>query len=183
MALTYSPNPDSRLRFPSIKLQTVFGETYDAQIIPKDHCKVLAFICNHCPYVKAVEDRFVQLALEFKGRPVSFLAICANDWTEFPEDAPEHLAKRAKEKSYPFPYLVDADQALAKQVGAVCTPEFYVFGSNNSLFYRGRLDDSWKNPMLVKRRDLYDAINSCIDEKTLKWEVVPSMGCSIKWKE
>jgi hypothetical protein len=183
MALMYTPAPDTKIRFPKFELPTVYGETFKSSSVPADHCKVLLFICNHCPYVKAVEDRLIELANSFKSQKVSFIAVCSNDWTEHPEDSPKNLATHAQKKGYPFPYLVDENQTLAKTVDAVCTPDFFVFSANGELTYRGRLDDSWKNPKLVKRRELYEAINNTLRNTTVTWDIVPSMGCSIKWKE
>ena len=104
------------------------------------------FICNHCPYVVAVEERIIGLAREFEARGVQFVGICANDAETYPDDAPDKLAERAKAKGYGFPYLHDASQEVAKTFGAVCTPDIYVFDGDKKLFYRGRIDDAWKEP-------------------------------------
>jgi len=183
MALTYTPVTDPKIKFPDFELRDVFGVPFKSSQVPDKNVKVLMFICNHCPYVQAIEDRLIETAKSFVGKAVSFLAVCSNDWTEHPEDSPAELAKRAKGKQYPFTYLVDDSQSLAKKVGAVCTPDFFVFSSTNELVYRGRLDDSWKNPALVKRKELYNAILSTLESKQNAWEEIPSMGCSIKWKD
>ncbi|HCU26043.1 MAG TPA: thioredoxin family protein, partial [Deltaproteobacteria bacterium] len=101
------------------------------------------FICNHCPYVKAVEDRILELNREFHPQGIQFVGICANDPSDYPEDSPAKLFQRWKEKNYDFPYLFDESQQTARDYGAVCTPDLYVFDSAQRLFYHGRIDDNW----------------------------------------
>lgn len=182
MALTYTPETDFSLTLPSFQLPTVFGKSFHSHNLESARVKVLLFICNHCPYVKAIEDRLIALAQSYQDQPVHFLAICSNDPSEYPEDHPDELAKHAKLKGYPFDYLIDESQELAKLVGAVCTPDIFVFDDNNHLFYRGRLDDSWKDPSKVTRQELKMAIDAGLTAKPLEFKPVPSMGCSIKWK-
>ena len=146
------------------------------------------FICNHCPYVQAVEDRLIELVRSYGSRQICFLGICSNDPTDYPEDRPEALLTRAKEKNYPFKYLVDDSQAVAKNFGAVCTPDFFVFspadGSDQRhLYYRGRLDDSWKNPARVTQQEMKAALDGLLLAKPAPERQIPSMGCSIKWKD
>lgn len=143
---------------------------------------VVAFICNHCPYVKTIEDRLLALAREMAGRGVQFVAISPNDADRYPDDAPEALGARAREKDYPFPYLYDETQQVARAYGAVCTPDFFVFDAEHRLAYRGRLDDG--TPAREQTTtDLRDALNELLDSGTVTREQIPSMGCSIKWKE
>lgn len=183
MSLTYSPETDISITIPSFKLPDVNGNIFDSKTFEHSKVKVVFFICNHCPYVKAIEDRIIQLASSFASQPVHFVGICSNDAKDYPEDRPEELARRSQEKSYPFAYLVDESQEVARSFGAVCTPDFFVFDSNGHLFYRGRLDDSWKDPSKVTREELKEAIQMGLEVKPLDFKPIPSMGCSIKWKE
>lgn len=144
---------------------------------------VIMFICNHCPYVKAIEDRLIQLGADLKIKNINVVAICSNDPETYQEDSFDNLQKRAREKEYSFTYLYDADQSVAKKFGAVCTPDFFVYDSCNNLAYRGRLDDSWKEPNLVKTRELYEAVLELAQDKKISRSQTPSMGCSIKWKK
>lgn len=157
------------------------GKTYSRKDYWKSRGLVVMFICNHCPYVKAIEDRLIALANEFIPKEISFLAICSNDPSEYPEDAPGELLKRWQEKQYPFPYLIDESQDVAKAFGAVCTPDIYVFDSALKLRYRGRLDDSWRDPKNVNKRELREALLALLEGRSVM-EQNPSMGCSIKWK-
>lgn len=141
------------------------------------------FICNHCPYVKAVEERILTLARSFDKNQVAFVAICSNDPNEYPEDSFENLKKRWEEKEYSFPYLHDKSQAVAISFDAVCTPDFFVYDKNRKLAYRGRLDDNWKEPLKVTREDLKHAIEALLKGERPGEQQYPSMGCSIKWLE
>jgi thiol-disulfide isomerase/thioredoxin len=143
---------------------------------------VVMFICNHCPYVKAIEDRMIGLAREFEGRGVRFVGICANDAASYPDDAPAALAARARQKGYGFPYLHDATQTVARAFGAVCTPEFFVYDRAGRLAYRGRLDDSWKEPAKVTRRELAAAIEAALAGSVVEGPQRPALGCGIKWR-
>lgn len=143
---------------------------------------VVAFICNHCPYVQAIEDRLLALAREMQPRGVQFIGICSNDPQQYPEDAPEALARRAREKDYPFPYLHDASQEVARAFDAVCTPDFFVYDAQRLLVYRGRLDDG-RPGHEPTTSDLRDALEELLQTGQVSLEQHPSMGCSIKWKE
>jgi thiol-disulfide isomerase/thioredoxin len=182
MALVHTPAPALGSKCPDFSLPAVFGgKTFSLKSFEKSDVLVVMFICNHCPYVKAVEDRLIELAKVYRTKGVSFVGICSNDATEYPEDSFENLGKRAKDKGYSFPYLHYEDQKVAHAFGAVCTPDFFIYDQKRQLAYRGRLDDSWKDPALVKKQDLADAIE-CILENEAIAEQIPSMGCSIKWK-
>ncbi|OQW46586.1 MAG: alkyl hydroperoxide reductase [Proteobacteria bacterium SG_bin7] len=183
MALTHTPTPDLNFHCPDFSLPAVDGKTYSLADFRKSEVLVVMFICNHCPYVKAIEDRLINLGNHFKSQSVQFVAICSNDAEGYPEDSFENLKKRWTEKKYPFPYLHDQDQRVAKNFGAVCTPDFFVFNKNRGLQYRGRLDDSWKDPSQVTRQELKGAIETILNGKTMPKEQNPSMGCSIKWKD
>lgn len=181
MALTYTPAGQVGTPCPQFSLPSVDGRTLTRADYARAKAVVFMFICNHCPYVQAIEDRLIQLAHEYAAKNVAFVAICSNDPSEYPEDAPGELRARAEAKQYPFPYLVDESQEVAKAFGAVCTPDLYLFDSALKLRYRGRLDDSWRNPKNVQRRELKEAIDALLEARSIL-EPNPSMGCSIKWK-
>ncbi|MEE3276311.1 MAG: thioredoxin family protein, partial [Candidatus Thermoplasmatota archaeon] len=127
-------------------------------------CMVVIFTCNHCPYAQAVENRIIALARQFQNE-VDFVAISANDAENFPDDSPGKMAQRAREKGYPFPYLYDESQAVAQAYGAACTPDFFLYGPERQLAYRGRLDDNWKEPENVQCQDLRNAIDAVLAGK------------------
>lgn len=181
MALTYTPPGALGQRLPSFNLKTVTGETVSSSSLRGAKAVVVMFICNHCPYVKAIEERLIALAHSFRGRGVDFVGICSNDPTDYPEDAPAALLQRWKDKNYGFPYLIDSEQTVARDFGAVCTPDIFVFDNEQILKYRGRLDDSWRHPQSVQKQELRDAIEAILQGRPAPLQN-PSMGCSIKWK-
>lgn len=183
MALTYTPPGERGFRLPEFQLKGVDGKTYCSQDFAKYRATVFMFICNHCPYVQAIEDRLVEMARRLSGPDVAFVAICSNDPDDYPEDSFPAMTARAQQKGYPFVYLHDLSQDVAKSFGAVCTPDFFIFDEKQSLFYRGRLDDSWKDPAQVRRRELEEALRACLAGDQPPLRPVPSMGCSIKWRE
>lgn len=183
MALTYTPAGELGSRLPDFILPSVDGKSISSvDLCQNKKALVVMFICNHCPYVKAIEDRLIQLAHDLGKKGAAFVAICSNDPTEYPEDAPAELRKRWRDKNYGFPYLVDADQSVAKAFGAVCTPDIFVYDNQQALCYRGRLDDSWRDPQKVSHQELRLAVEAVLAGKTPSRDQNPSMGCSIKWK-
>ena len=145
---------------------------------------VVAFICNHCPYVKAVIDRIVRDAHDLADIGVGFVAISSNDVEAYPEDSFENMKAFAAAHDFPFPYLHDEDQSVARAWGAVCTPDFFGFNAAMELQYRGRLDASRKQSGPADlRRDLYEAMRQVAETGRGPQEQVASMGCSIKWKD
>lgn len=184
MALVHTPDvPNFGKACPDFTLTSTEGKNFSLKDFINHKPLVIMFICNHCPYVKAIEDRLIQLGHDLKKKNINVVAICSNDPSTYNEDSFENLQKRAREKNYPFPYLHDADQVVAQTFGAVCTPDFFVYDNNNKLAYRGRLDDSWKDPSAVKIRELYDAVLELEQNKLISRPQTPSMGCSIKWKK
>jgi thiol-disulfide isomerase/thioredoxin len=160
----------------------VDGKTYARGDFAEKPVMVVMFICNHCPYVQAVEDRFIALARAFTPRGVQFVGICSNNALAYPDDAIPRLAERAQAKEYGFPYLHDESQDMARAFDAVCTPEFFVYDKSRALRYHGRLDDNWKEPSQVTRRELALALEALLDGKAPAADQKPSLGCSIKWK-
>ncbi len=142
---------------------------------------LVVVLCNHCPYVQAVDDRINALARDYAGR-CDVVAINPNDAEAYPEDGFEAMRARAAAKGYAFPYLHDEDQSVARAFGAVCTPDFFLYDGGRRLAYRGRLDDSWKDPSAVTRQDLREALDAVLAGRPPAAAQKPSMGCSIKWK-
>lgn len=180
MALLYSLSSEIGKKLPEIKLKDTTGTWVDCSSFGESPILIM-FICAHCPYVLAIEDRFLELSVNY-GKDIQFIGICSNDSTQYPEDSSENLHKRVIAKKYTFPYLIDEDQTVAKEFNVACTPEFFLFSSEKKLVYHGRLDDSWKDPNLVTSSDLQDAIEALLKGKEVTPNQFPSMGCSIKWK-
>ena len=143
---------------------------------------LIVVMCNHCPYVQAVDGRINELAKEFKGR-CEVVGINANDAEAYPEDDFESMRSRAQEQGFVFPYLRDESQAIVKALGAVCTPDFFLFDGTRKLRYRGRLDDNWKDESRVTRQELRLAIEALLSGQPIPEPQSPSMGCSIKRKQ
>jgi peroxiredoxin len=144
---------------------------------------LVMFICNHCPYVKAVQQRMIRDASDLQALGIGVVAINSNDPTEYPEDSFENMKKVAQELGYPFPYLFDETQEIAKAYGAVCTPDFFGYNANLELQYRGRLDASRKETAPPDaRRELFEAMKQIAETGKGPTEQIPSMGCSIKWR-
>lgn len=183
MALTYTPELELGQKMPQFTLPTVFNKTFSSSEIQSAKVKVIVFMCAHCPYVQAIESRLIELGDKIKSIGGVMVGICSNDPTDYPEDAPDKLAERARQKGYTFEYLVDESQSVARSFGAVCTPDFFVYDEMNSLAYRGRLDDSWKDATKVTREELWEAAQLIARGSKPASEQAPSMGCSIKWRE
>lgn len=183
MALTYTPPAALGTSCPDFSLPGTDGRVHSKSEFTDAKVLVVMFICNHCPYVVAVEDRLLTLARELGGKDVKFVAISSNDANDYPLDSFENMKKRATEKKYPFPYLYDEDQSVAEAFTAVCTPDFFVYDRSGKLGYRGRLDDSWKDPSQVKSQELREAILALREGSAAPQEQKPSMGCNIKWKK
>lgn len=142
---------------------------------------LVVVMCNHCPYVQAVDDRINALARDFAGR-CDVVAINGNDPQAYPEDAFPAMQDRARAKGYVFPYLHDPSQEVVRAFGAVCTPDFFLFDGQRRLAYRGRLDDNWKDPDRVSRPDLRLAIEALLAGAPVPQPQRPSLGCSLKWR-
>lgn len=145
---------------------------------------VVVFICNHCPYVKAVIDRIVRDARDLEALGIGFVAINSNDAASYPEDSFDRMKEFAAQHAFTFPYLHDEDQSVARAYDAACTPDFFGFNKDMELQYRGRLDESRARPAASDtRRDLFEAMRQVAETGEGPREQIPSMGCSIKWKE
>ncbi|NOZ45232.1 MAG: thioredoxin family protein [Chlorobi bacterium] len=151
--------------------------------LKSDKATVIMFICNHCPYVKHVNKGLVELANDYIVKGVSFIAINSNDADNYPEDSPENMKKAAGELKYPFPYLFDETQEVAKAYDAACTPDFNIFNGDMQCVYRGQLDSSRPgNNIPVTGKDIRKALDLILEGKTVPEEQIPSVGCNIKWK-
>lgn len=166
-------------------LPGVDGRTWTLQDCRGEKGLLVMFICNHCPYVKAVRDRIVRDARELKEQyGINSVAIMSNDPSDYPEDSFENMRQVAEEFDFPFPYLMDETQEVAKAYGAVCTPDFFGYNADLELQYRGRLDESRKEAAAPDvKRDLFEAMVQVAETGRGPAEQIPSMGCSIKWKE
>jgi peroxiredoxin len=144
---------------------------------------LVAFICNHCPFVLHIKDAFAAFAREYAGRGLGIVAISSNDVTHHPDDHPEKMAKLARETGFSFPYLYDETQEVAKAYGAACTPDFFLFDDAHGLVYRGRFDAATPgNSEPVTGEELRAACDALLDGEPIADEQRPSVGCSIKWK-
>ncbi len=143
---------------------------------------VVVFTCNHCPYVLHVEDALLEVARVYQGRGVPFVGICANDAEHYPDDSFENMARRAQQKRYPFPYLHDESQEVARAYGAECTPDFFVYDRARRLVYRGRFDETRPGQGTPTGRDLRQALDQLLDTGAVTMEQYPSMGCNVKWR-
>lgn len=160
----------------------------DGRVWTRDECRgekglLVMFICNHCPYVKAVRERIVRDARDLQALGVGCVGIMSNDTADYPEDSFENMQRIAAELGFTFPYLLDESQSVAKAYGAVCTPDFFGYNGDLGLQYRGRLDASRKEtaPEGVPR-DLFEAMRQVAETGRGPQDQIPSMGCSIKWK-
>ena len=183
MAALETPVCDFGRPAPDFALPGVDGEVWTLQDCRGEKGLLVMFICNHCPYVKAVRDRIVRDARELLDHGVRSVAIMSNDPTEYPEDSFENMERVARELDVPFPYLLDESQAVAKAYGAVCTPDFFGYNGDLQLQYRGRLDASRKDTAPADaRRDLFEAMVAVARTGQGPAEQIPSIGCSIKWR-
>ncbi|MBT4653786.1 MAG: thioredoxin family protein, partial [Thiotrichales bacterium] len=142
---------------------------------------LIMFICNHCPYVKSIINRIIRDASELYKLGINSVGIMSNDPNEYEEDSFENMKKIASDLNFPFPYLIDETQEVAKSYGAVCTPDFFGYNKNLGLQYRGRLDESRKESVTDAKRELFEAMRAIAETGKGPVNQIPSMGCSIKW--
>jgi peroxiredoxin len=178
-----TPICDFGLAAPDFTLPGVDARDWSLQQCAGERGLLVMFICNHCPYVKAIQQRIVRDTKALAQLGVNSVAIMSNDPAEYEEDSFENMIRIAKQMDYPFPYLFDETQAVAKSYGAVCTPDFFGYNADLELQYRGRLDASRKETAGADvRRDLFEAMKMVADTGRGPQEQIPSMGCSIKWR-
>ncbi len=182
MVRTETPICDFGLAAPDFRLAGVDGRTYALADVRGPNGLLVMFICNHCPYVKSVRERIIRDARELEVLGVASVAIMSNDPADYPEDSFDNMKKIATQLQFPFPYLYDETQEVAKKYGAVCTPDFFGYNQDLKLQYRGRLDESRKEPVPNARRDLFEAMKQVAQTGEGPRDQIPSMGCSIKWK-
>jgi thiol-disulfide isomerase/thioredoxin len=164
-------------------VEPLTGKTIKLEDIKSDKATVVMFICNHCPYVIHVNDELVRLGNEYRAKGIGFVGINSNDAVNYPQDGPEKMAEHAKAIGYPFHYLFDETQEVAKAYKAACTPDIYVFDKDLKLVYRGQLDDSRPGSLAeVSGNDLRAALDAILDGKEVNPNQIPSIGCNIKWK-
>ncbi len=164
-------------------LNTIDGNYTTSEKVFGKKGTVVMFLCNHCPFVVHVNPMLVQLANEFHGEDISFVGISSNDIEAYPDDSPGKMKTQALRLGYPFPYLYDQTQEVARAYDAACTPDFFVYNAEKKLIYRGQLDDSRpQNGIPLTGNDLRKAIDSIINERPLQGLQKPSIGCNIKWK-
>jgi len=167
---------------PSFRLPGVDGRDYSLQDFKDKEVVIVMFSCNHCPTVKAYENRFIELQDDYEGKGVTLIAINANDDKKYSEDSFENMKIRAKEKGFNFPYLRDESQKVAKAYGAERTPEVFVFDRKRILRYHGRIDDNVHAPDQVRETYLRDAIDAILEGRAVPLEETEPVGCTIKWK-
>jgi peroxiredoxin len=168
---------------PDFRLPGVDGRTHALSDLRGERGTVVAFICNHCPYVIAVADRLAAEARALAEIGVATVAICSNDATAYPEDSFENMKAFAARHGFGFPYLHDESQAAARAYGAVCTPDFFGYDRDLRLRYRGRLDESGRGPARPgARRELHEAMAAVAETGRGPADQTPSIGCSIKWR-
>lgn len=182
MARTETPVCDFGRPAPDFALPGVDGRVWRLQDVRGPRGLLVMFICNHCPYVQAVRERILRDARELETLGVHSVAIMSNDPTDYPEDSFDSMKQVAAEFKFPFPYLYDATQTVARAFGAVCTPDFFGYNADLRLQYRGRLDASRKDPVPDARRDLFEAMKLVAQTGRGPQDQIPSMGCSIKWR-
>jgi len=162
---------------------TISGKTLSLDELKSDRVTVIMFICNHCPYVRAWEDRMVEIQADYADKGVQLIAISSNDVAAFPEDSLEMMRQEAQEAGYGFPYLFDETQDVAKAYRAACTPDFFLFDGEGRLIYRGQFDDSRPgNGVPVTGNDLAAAVDALLEGAPVPRGQKPSIGCNIKWK-
>ncbi|MFS4466853.1 thioredoxin family protein [Maribacter sp. 2210JD10-5] len=168
---------------PSFNLpDTVSGKTLSLSDLKSDTATVIAFICNHCPFVHHINESLVEVANDYQAKGVQFIAISSNDVDFYPQDGPQMMGRVADSLGYPFPYLYDESQKAARDYQAECTPDFFVFDGNLELAYRGRFDETRPGMGRPTGRELSAALDALVAGASVNDQQHPSIGCSIKWK-
>ena len=183
MVRTQSPICEFDLPAIDFRLKGVDDQYYDLNSLKGENGLLIMFICNHCPYVKSIISRIIRDTSELKQAGINSVGIMSNDQTEYEEDSFENMKKMALSNNFPFPYLVDETQQVARAYGAVCTPDFFGYNNKLGLQYRGRLDESRKESVDGAKRELFEAMKQISRTGRGPDHQIPSMGCSIKWFE
>jgi len=182
MAELGTPAPSFELPISNPGVDDFYGGVRALEDYDGAEAVVIIFMCNHCPYVKHIEDTLASVAGEYQERDVQFIGICSNDAEKYPEDGFERMTERAQEKGFPFPYLHDESQEVAREYGALCTPDFFVYDQDRDLVYRGRFDETRPKKGKAHGGDLKQALDELLENGAIEMEQHPSMGCNIKWK-
>ena len=184
MTLTSSKMIPLGTQAPDFNLpDTISGEKISLAQLKSSKATIIMFICNHCPFVQYIHEKLTELAREYQAKDIQFIAINSNDIENYPEDSPKKMREVAKAFNYPFPYLFDETQEVAKAYQAECTPDFYIFDKNLTCVYRGRFDDSTPGRNIpVTGTDLRNALDNILSGKSIDLDQKPSLGCNIKWK-
>ena len=177
-----TPICDFGWKAPSFHLPGTDGHMYDFQDLKGEKGLLVAFICNHCPYVIAIIDRLVADAQILSDEGINTVAIMSNDYRAYPADAPHLMVEFAARHEMPFPYLIDESQDVARAYGAICTPDFFGLNADGALQYRGRLDDAQRQVTANRNAELLQAMRLIAETGHGPKNQIPSMGCSIKWK-
>lgn len=176
-----TPICDFGWKAPDFTLQDPDGVSFTMSEHMGDKGLLIAFICNHCPYVQAIADRFADDVRELQAQGINVLAVMSNDYRYVEVDSPRFMKRYAQEKGFTFPYLVDEGQSVGRAYGAVCTPDFFGFNKHGKLQYRGRLDDAGMGDPTNRQKELVDAMLQIAQTQKGPRHQRPSMGCSIKW--
>jgi len=164
-------------------LPAVDEKTYSSSDFGDKKILVIIFMCNHCPYVHAIIDRLINIQAEYAEKEVQLIGINANDADNYPEDSFPAMQEWATEKGINFVYLHDEDQSIAKAYKAQCTPDIYVYNQDRHLVYHGRIDDNWQDESSVTKHELREALDAILEDRPITEKQLPTIGCSIKWKE
>jgi len=176
------PAPDFSLPIANPEVDDRGDDTRSLTDYDDAEALVVVFMCNHCPYVKHIEDALLDTARTYQEKGVQFVGICSNDAERYPDDSFDSMAERTQEKNYPFPYLHDESQDVAEDYEAACTPDIYVFDADRTLTYRGRFDETRPDGNEAHGGDLRRALDELLKTGEVTLEQHPSMGCNIKWK-
>jgi peroxiredoxin len=170
-------------KLPAFRLPDTAAKLVSSDDFQSSPVLLVAFICNHCPFVKHIREQFVNLAREYQKRGVAVVAINSNDFENYPDDSPQAMAEIARQFDFPFPYLYDQTQEVAKNFHAACTPDLYVFDKGRKLVYRGQFDDARPgNDKPITGNDLRHALDAVLQGNPAPQDQKPSIGCNIKWK-
>lgn len=183
MALVESSMMELGTKAPGFNLlDTVSNEMKSLSELQSDVATVVVFICNHCPFVHHINSKLVEVANEYQLKGIQFVAISSNDVLAYPQDSPEKMKEVALTENYPFPYLYDESQEVAKAYQTECTPDFFVFDGDLQCVYRGRFDETCPNKGVSTGKELTNALDAILTKEKVFERQHPSMGCSIKWK-